>query len=412
MSESFLDTEGTAELWKKVKRIGVKDGGTTGQVLTKRSDDDYDVYWADIEGGVTPPEPEKSEIYGVHWSGGPETTLSRTDDAELFMNPNPFVNDGNHPGYSPFDNIMPWAGMKIVEDVVLGKLVSIPKYYYKWEKTGAEMRLRISTKKQDGFFTSPAHADREDGQGERDIVYVGRYHCGAAAYKSISGQSPKVSITRATARSAISALDPTAWQYDFAMYWTIMMLYLVEFADWNVQKTIGYGCGNNSAVQACGDSDNMGYHTGTMQNSRSAYGAGCQYRYIEGLWDNCYDYVDGIYLSGTNIYCINNPNSFSDTANGTLTGAWPTFNNYIKAWGISTARGFEWALYPSEGGGSDSTYVSDYCNYNSSGVVLRVGGSYSQGLNRGLFCLVGSNAASFQDTSVGSRLMKLPNKDG
>ena len=192
------------------------------------------------------------------------------------------------------------------------------------------------------------------------------------------------------------------------MYWTIMMLYLVEFADWNSQAKIGYGCGNNSAAQAVGASDSMPYHTGTMQASRTTYGVGCQYRYIEGLWDNVYDWCDGIYFSGANIYCIKNPTSFSDTSNGTNIGTRPTSSNYISAWSIPTASGFEYALYPSAVAGSESTYICDYCYYGSGGVVLRCGGYYVQDQDYGLFCLNGDNAASYSGANIGCRLQKLP----
>lgn len=49
--------------------------------------------------------------------------------------------------------------------------------------------------------------------------------------------------------------------------------------------------------------------------------------------------------------------------------------------------------------------VGDYCNYNSSGVVLHVGGNYDQNQNHGLFYLNGSNAASDSNGNVGSRLL-------
>lgn len=347
------------------------------------------------------------KTYGVQWDGSSTTVWSRTDDAAGFTNPVPYVSGATNYS-SPFDTLQPWAGMVRVTDSTVGELVAIPKYWYKWTKTGNTMKLQISDKAQTGFSVSPAHADRGDGKGERNTVYVGRYHCGATAYKSVSGQSPKVSIKRSDARTAIHNLGSVYWQYDFAMYWTIMMLYLVEFADWNVQKTIGYGCGNNSAVQACGASDSMPYHTGTMQANRSTYGVGCQYRYIEGLWDNCYDWCDGIYFSGANIYCIKNPTNFSDTANGTQTGTRPTKGGYISAWAIPTADGFGWALYPSAVDGSDSTYVADYCYYSASGVVLRVGGYCYQDQYHGLFYLYGSSAASNSSASVGCRLQKLP----
>ena len=150
------------------------------------------------------------------------------------------------------------------------------------------------------------------------------------------------------------------------------MLYLVEFADWNSQAKIGYGCGNNSSAQAVGASDSMPYHTGTMQSSRTTYGVGTQYRFIEGLWDNVFDWCDGIYFSGANVYCIKNPSSFSDSSSGTLVGTRPTSGGWISAFNVPTANGFDYALYTSAISGSEATYITDYCY--SGGVVLYVGG--------------------------------------
>ena len=186
------------------------------------------------------------------------------------------------------------------------------------------------------------------------------------------------------------------------------MLYLVEFGDWNSQTKIGYGCGNNSAAQSVGASDSMPYHTGTMQSSRTTYGVGVQYRYIEGLWDNVRDWCDGIYFSGSNVYCIKNPASFSDTSNGTKVSTRPTSSSYISAWNVPTTSGFEYALYPSAVAGSETTYIPDKCYYDSSGVVLVVGGSYGQYLDYGLFFLDGVDSASDSSGGVGCRLQKLP----
>ena len=345
-----------------------------------------------------------SEIYGVEWDGTASTVWSRTDAAELFSNPSPAVNNGN--GSSPFDNIMPWSGMRIVDDAAAGKLVSIPKYWYKWTRSGNTMKLQISNGPEDGFLVSPAHADRGDGQGERDVVYVGRYHC-ASNYKSQAGGQPVTNITRASARSSIHNLGGTIWQYDYAMYWTIMMLYLVEYADWNSQKVIGYGCSPSGSKFNMGATDAMIYHTGTTAANRTTYGS-VQYRHIEGLWDNVYDWCDGIYFSGANVYCIKNPAQFSDTSGGTNVGTRATSGGYISGWTNPTASGFEYALYPNAVAGSESTYVCDYCYYSSSGVVLRVGGGYVQSQNRGAFCLVGNVAASVQGSDIGCRLQKLP----
>lgn len=363
------------------------------------------------EGGVTKTATQSItvrtfSIYGVSWDGTSTTLLSRTDDAAGFNNPVAYMSGISNYG-SPFDAKLPWSGMVVVDDATCGKLVKIPKYWYKWTKTGNQMKLQISDAAQTGFLVSPAHADRGDGKGERDYVYVGRYHC-ASTYKSTSGVKPVRYITRAAARSSIHALGSDVWQYDFAMYWTIMMLYLVEYADWNSQAKIGYGCGNDSSTENMGATDAMTYHTGTTAASRTTYAAGIQYRHIEGLWSNVFDWCDGIYFSGANVYCIKNPASFSDTSGGTNIGTRPTSSNWISAWSIPSVSGFEYALYPSAVAGSKSTYVCDCCYYSASGVVLRVGGYYSQGQVYGAFCLNGDNAASSAGASIGCRLQKLP----
>ena len=345
-----------------------------------------------------------TKIYGVQWDGTSATTWSRTDAAETFVNPSPAVNNGS--GSSPFDSCMPWSGMVKESDSTAGVLVKIPKYYYKWTRSGSTMKLQIADGPEDGFLVSPAHADRGDGKGERDYVYVGRYHC-ISGYKSSAGAQPLGSITRATARTNIHNLGSTYWQYDFAMYWTIMMLYLVEYADWNSQKVIGYGCSPSGSKFNTGATDAMSYHTGTSAANRTTYGS-VQYRYIEGLWDNVYDWCDGIYFSGSTVYCIKNPASFSDSSGGTNVGTRATSSNYISGWTNPTASGFEYALYPNAVSGSESTYVCDYCYYNSSGVVLVVGGNYSQNQGLGAFYLSGDNAASNSFASIGCRLQKLP----
>ena len=308
---------------------------------------------------------------------------------------------------SPFDNIQPWAGMERVTDATGGELVKIPKFYYKWTKNGNALKLQIAAEPVGGFHISPAHADRGDGGGERDYVYVGRYHCGST-YKSGTDQLPKVSITRAAARSSIKALGAGFSQWDMAMLVTIQMLYLVEYADWNSQAKIGYGCGGANTARGVGASDSMPYHTGTMQLSRTTYGIGVQYRYIEDLWGNVYDWLDGCYYNSNGLNIIMNPANFSDTANGTAVGT-PS-SGYPTAMTAATVSGLEWVIYPTAAGGSTTTCVPDSWYFYASYPCLFVGGFYSQSLDRGLFC-VGYNTASSALAYVGCRLQKLPDKN-
>lgn len=345
-----------------------------------------------------------TQIYGVLWDGTSSSKFSRTDAAELFEDPNPAVNNGT--GSSPFDNIMPWAGMKRVTDPVAGELVEIPKFWYKWTRTGASMQLQIANGETEGFYVSPAHADRGDGQGERDFVYVGRYPCDSE-YKSTTGQIPLGSISRQTARSKISGLGEEYWQFDYAMLWTIRMLYLVEFADWNSQNMIGYG--NNFLVNT-GATDEMKYSTGTNVESVEVKGS-CQYRYIESLWDNIYFWCDGLFFSGTSIYCINTPEYFTDSINSNtiLIGYRPSKSGWVSAWTDNpTVEGYEYAIYPDAVNGSETTYITDQQDYSSTGTQLRIGGSES-GFGVGMFVSFGNNAVNYTVSNLGCRLQKLPN---
>lgn len=348
--------------------------------------------------------PKIIPIYGVEWDGTETTKWTRTDDSVFFPDPQPAISNGT--GSSPFDNLMPWAGMVKEEDPVAGTLVKIPKYWYRWTRSGKTMKLQIADTPVEGFLTSPAHADRGDGKGERDYVYVGRYHCDSG-YRSRSGNTPLGRMTRAQARANIHNLGATYWQYDFAMYWTIMMLYLVEYANWNSQKTIGYGCSPSGSVFSMGATDQMKYHSGTSAASLTTYGS-VQYRYIEGIIDGVFDWCDGIRFSGANIYCIKNPAQFSDTAKGTLVGTRVTDSNYISAWTTPTVPGFEYALYPSAVNGTENTYVCDQCVYSSTGVTLLVGACYYHNQNWGAFFMNGDYGASDTNNPIGCRLQKLP----
>lgn len=359
---------------------------------------------------------EAPPYYGAVWDGSDSPQWTRTGLASDFADPQPAVNNGT--GSSPFDNIMPWSGMQIVEDADAGTLVSIPKFYYQWvrdELNVDSMELRIANEPLDGFFVSPAHADRGDGVGERDVVYVGRYHCSATDYKSTAGVLPKVNETRQSFRTNIHSLGNTIWQFDYATYWTIAMLFLVEFANWNSQSCIGYGCGSSNSLANEGATDLMQYHTGTNAITRDTYGE-VQYRHIEGLWSNIWGFIDGIRFASYSTYCFNNPSEFSDDNGGTQTRSASitgTSGKVIVGFEfMNLPTGYEYALFPI---GSTvngySKYVSDAFYFSTSGKVLRIGGEcYDHDQDHGLFNFSISSNATYTGAGVGSRLMKLPSE--
>lgn len=343
-------------------------------------------------------------IYGAQWTSGTSTAWTRTDDAASFGACNPYVS-GASSYSSPFDNIMPWSGMT-KSTRTGGVMVAIPKFWYKLTAvSGGGLKVQIADNEIEGFNVSPAHMNRGDGAGERDVVYVGRYHCHSTNYKSETGKTPYNNITRSTARSTIHNLGAKIWQSDFAMRFTIWLLYIVEFADWNSQVKIGYGCGNNSSFGRMGYTDSMPYHTGTTASSRTSYGLGTQYRNIEGLWDNVMDWCDGCYYNSNGMNIILNPANFSDSANGINVGT-PS-DSYPSKFSVTNISGTFPMFIPSESSGSDSTYTSDVWGFNASYPCLYVGGGYNQYLGCGLF-YINRNSASGADTLIGARLQELP----
>ena len=341
-------------------------------------------------------------IYGVQWDGTSTTALARTDDAALFVDPVPAVGTGN--GSSPFDSRLPWSGMTKVTDGN-NVLVAIPKFWVK--VTHSPFKVQIADQAIDGFQVSPAHRDRGDGVGERDVVYIGRYECNSS-YQSRTGQSPKVNISLSSFRSGIKALGTGYYQADFALQLTLWYLYLVEFANWNSQSKIGHGNVDSGSVINTGGTDSMTYHTGRAAGTDG--NVAIQYRNIENWWGNVFEWRDGIIFSGENICTYNNPSNFVDTYNGTgatvRSNTRATRSGRIKAWGHdSSDNSF---IYPNTVGGSATTYVPDYCDYGSGVRGLCVGGHFNSGTDAGLFCLNGIIVPSGKNFALGSRLQKLP----
>lgn len=380
-------------------------GDTTGTATIKVKVAESANYLAPADKDV-PVKAQFVTIYGVEWdwtSSGP-TKGTRTDAAAGFSDPNPAVNNGT--GSSPFDSLMPWAGM-VKETRTGGVMVKEPKYWFKWTKTGKKLKLQIADGPVDGFHVDPVNMDKGDGLGELDFSYIGRYHCASGTYKSETNKAQQVSITRSAARTSIHNLGANIWQMDFAQMWYVGMLYLVEFADWNGQKTIGYGCSAAGSKENNGKTDAMQYHTGTTAANRTTYGY-TQYRNIEGWWDNVYDWMDGCYYNSNGLNVILNPSKFSDNANGTLIGSMPS-SGYPNDMAVPTQSGFEWALRPATTGGSDSTYVPDNWFFYGGNPCLRHGGYYGQGQNHGPF-FVNCSSASFTYASIGCRLQERPPK--
>lgn len=326
-------------------------------------------------------------VFGVCWDTSNSSTaltrLTKTSDPYGFVTkdvatePVPAVGTGV--GRSPFDDYAPWNGMKecnlspnSLVDAWKGDsgfsrsntqtMVFIPEFYVAQKRSGTKQYFYVSDRLKTGFTKHP-------GSGK----YVGRYHAANDYCRSMRGRSPWVNCTRAGFREGVKNIGSSKFHiYDFATYCAIIWLYLIEFADWDCQSKIGRGYvdSNDSAISS-GGTDSMTYHTGRAAGTDGK--TAVQYRWIENLWGNVSQWIDGLNIDNRTVYYCTDPSKYADdTATGyTQIGTLPD-SGWIKDLTV-TNNGL---LTPSESGGSSTTYITDYLISNVQWCVPLVGGSW------------------------------------
>ena len=355
-----------------------------------------------------------ANVFGVCWdTSNSSTALMRltpeTDPYGLVtksVTTEPVPAVGTGAGSSPFDSFMPWSGMKECNLNNAGAvtawkgdsgfsrsnnftMVFIPEFYVAAKRNGTKQYFYVSDKPKTGMTKHP-------GSGK----YVGRYTIPG----SKSGVTSTVNITRTTACSNAKKNGDKWHLYDFATYCAIIFLYVVEFADWNCQKKIGPGI-TNTSMHSNGDTDNMKYHTGRTNDWTGDAQNPVQYRWIENLWGNVYQWVDGFNANGTAAYYCTDPSKYADdTATGyTNIGTLPA-SGWIKDLTV-TDNGL---LIPKTSGGSETTYVPDYAYSAPDWRVLCVGGDWNEGTYAGLLSFNASTSSSGSYSNVSARLLCEP----
>lgn len=357
-------------------------------------------------------------VFGVVWdTSNSSTALTRltpsTDPYGLVTRsvttePVPAVGTGS--GSSPFDSYAPWSGMRECNLNVSGTvtawkgdsgfsrsgnytMVFIPEFYVAAKRNGTKQYFYVSDKPKTGMTKHP-------GSGK----YIGKYHVGNQII-SKSGVSPLVSNTRSWFRNTAWPRGSKFHLYDFATYCAIIFLYIVEFADWNCQSKIGQGYtnNNNSSAITSGHTDSMTYHTGRASGTDSENAV--QYRWVENLWGNVFQWVDGFNVNGTTAYYCTDPSKYADdTSTGYTNIGTLTTIGWIKDL-IVTDNGL---LIPKTSGGSETTYIPDYVYSSSSWRVVCVGGAWGDGAAAGLLYFFAGYASSDWGSNVSARLLCEP----
>lgn len=355
-----------------------------------------------------------ANVFGVCWdTSNSSTALTRlTPETDPYgfvtrsvtTEPKPAVGTGS--GSSPFDAYSPWNGMKECNlnsdgSVKAWKgdggfartniytMVFIPEFYVTAKRNGAKQYFYVSDRPVTGFTKHPG-----------SLKYVGRYPV-AAGFVSLSGAQPSVNDTRASARINAKNQGSKFHLYDFATYCAIIWLYIVEFADWDCQSKIGHGLTvrNTSALNS-GNTDSMTYHTGYISGTyENGY---VQYRWIENLWGNVFQWVDGFNANDWTAYYCTDPSKYADdTATGyTDIGTLPA-SGYIKDLTVTDTG----LLIPKTTGGSETTFIPDYMSSAPGWHVLSVGGQWNSTSRAGLLYFDANVASSDLSSGISARLM-------
>jgi len=280
---------------------------------------------------------------------------------------------------------------------------------------GVTSTITKTTSGAGGYLTA-------DNAGVDVTATTGDKLCSVAAVKPAS--SKNTNITLPSFRT-LAHNRGSGWELQtFNQISAIQLLYLVEYANFDTQSTIGAGV---SAITDDG-STNMaiptGYTAGIGTNGvqlgnttgecplvvSGAYAAkAMSYRGVENFYGNIWKWVDGINIKADRQPWIADHDYVSDQfshpyvntglANGATDG-------YISNIGFNSTMNY--GFIPSAVGGSSSTYIPDYYYQTTGNKSALLGGYWYHGANAGAFSLDLNNAASFVHRTVGARLSFWP----
>lgn len=360
-----------------------------------------------------------ANVFGVMWDyslSSPELTrlTPQTDPLNVVTavpTQEPTACIGTEGGQSDFDNFNPWAGMQRF-NYVNGQIVDfvdysngetyvyIPEFWSKIvdDSANQKMYFYICDSELNGF-------EKHLGSGR----YIGRYPCDSN-FKSTPNGEPKHRTSISNFRTGVTALDNKHYLIDIHSFSAIQLLYIIEFANLNSQSKIGEGLTNVSQIQNLGLTDVLTYHTGRTAGVN--YQSAVHYRWVENLWGNVSEYVDGILTSGTKVYFCDDYTHYDNVINSFYYDTnleLPNLNNEFIATESCFSNGY---LLPKTIGASSTTYTCDRIFLALGIRVMRVGGIFNSTNAAGIFAVSYSDSPTDTPTNCCGRPILILNTGG
>ena len=264
--------------------------------------------------------------------------------------------------------------------------------------------------------------------------YTGIKFSSIAGAKPASGASEGATKNNSLTRDAIRktcANRGTGWQQlDFTIASAEQMLFLVEFASFNIQNIPLFGSGVTGMPYVANKNDSvpnpvnteLGNGSGTI-DVKYTHSNGTQYdvikvpvyRGVKNPFGNIWKFVDGFmrkHSAGSDCneaYWQDGSKAFSDTITDYIPCGFScaTKEGYVKAFGFSEDCDF--AYMTSLVGGDSNKPVGDYYYVNMSSnnnYIALLGASWTSGTNAGLFYWDLNGVASGRICTIGGRLCR------
>lgn len=356
-----------------------------------------------------------TKIYGISRDITNSSPLwARTDNA---IGLTATASIGTTTGISSFNNIYPWKDI-VRETLSTGDImVKIPKFYFKrYVELNVEY-IKITDQAADGFTLHPLF-NRVDGV--KDYIYVGAYKTSFnnSTFNSFNNKYPLTSFSTIDARNG-AVSKGTGWGLiDIATLSAIQMLILVEFANNDVQSVIGMGYSNvnNTSKKMTGLCDNVINLTG-IPTALNDGKTGVVWRGIEDMWGNVAQYIDGIKWYNGIYYICNNQSQYNSDNNSTnyialsYTSELSWSSKYIVMNGIDSNNTHIMLPNIANTQGGGDKYFCDTCStFSGSQQWCRFdhGGIWNAGTKNGLFFSRFYSTPGNSSSTLGSRLMYLP----
>lgn len=361
-------------------------------------------------------------VFGVSidlTNSNPETSVTYTDDAvgmvagspdwykmSIFNKIKPCLfKNGAVVGYLNPDNFAQFEDGSAA-DITSGDagdvMIEIPKTGYKITNANNVLTVQITNDPNKDGFCYKAHT--RANEGDRDKLYIGAFLGSNKANKlrSISGVAPQNNTSLTDFRIQAKANGAGYDLFAFYPMTLLQCLYLIMYKNLDSQTALGQGYVGDS------DREYKQKNTGATVDKGMSYGTSDQMEQmkflgIEDFWGNLYQWIDGLVSSGDRNALVATDN-FNDTGDGYTDAGFVSNGDggYLKVPQGTNELGFMYG----QGGGSATTYFSDYADFRP-GCVPYFGGYFNVGWRAGAFRLSVYFNPGYVGDSLGGRLMFL-----